>query len=330
MQGHDLIVIGSSAGGVESLTRLCGGLRPDLPASILIAQHVSPSARSVLPELLARAGPLPAKHPQDGEKLHHGVIYIAPPDLHMLVDDGHVVLRRGPYENRTRPAINPLFRSAAVNGGSRVVGVVLSGMLDDGAAGLIAIKRCGGISVVQDPEDALWPEMPRNAVAQDSPDYVIKLAEMPKLLVKLARQASGPRVSVPESLSLEAKIAAQEVAMSGDVAKIGDPTVISCPQCGGVLNEVASAGSTRFRCQVGHAFTSEGLSAAQSDELERALFTAERMYVDRAVLFRRMLDHARTQAMPHAALRWQQGMEQAERSARLIRDAIESLRKNTD
>lgn len=327
MQGHDLIVIGSSAGGVETLTRLCSGLRPDMPASILIAQHVSPSATSVLPQLLGRAGPLPAKHPQDGEGLKPGVIYVAPPDLHMLVDGGRVILRRGPYENRTRPAINPLFRSAAVNCGSRVVGVVLSGMLDDGAAGLIAIKRCGGISVVQEPDDALWPEMPRNAVAQDSPDYVLKLAEIPKLLANLAQQPAGPRIPIPENLSVEAKIASQEVAMSGDVGKIGNPTVMSCPQCGGVLNEVASAGSTRFRCQVGHAFTSEGLSDAQCDELERALFTAERMYVDRAVLFRRMLEHARAQTMPHAAQRWQHGLDQAERSARLIRDAVESLRK---
>lgn len=150
---HDIILLGASAGGVDALTGLCRGLPNDLPAAVMVVQHVAPTARSVLPQLLDRAGPLPAAHAEDGEVIRPGQIYVARPDHHLLVngDGRRLMLRRGPQENRTRPAIDPLFRSAAVAFGPRVVGVVLSGLLDDGTAGLVAIKACGGVSVVQDP-----------------------------------------------------------------------------------------------------------------------------------------------------------------------------------
>jgi two-component system chemotaxis response regulator CheB len=152
---RDVVVIGSSSGGVAALVRICSGLPAELPAAIFIAQRISPAARSVLPELLRRTGPLPAKHPADGEEIRPGQIYVAPPDLHLLVRFGHVIVRRGPYENRTRPAVDPLFRSTAITYGPRVIGVVLTGLLDQGTAGLVAIKRCGGVSVIQDPADAV-------------------------------------------------------------------------------------------------------------------------------------------------------------------------------
>lgn len=194
MGNHDVIVLGASAGGVEALTRLCGGLPAGLPASLFVVQHVAPAARSVLPELLARAGPLPAGHPVDGEAVRRGHIYVAPPNLHMLLLDGRIRLRRGPHENRTRPAADVLFRSAAAAHGGRVVGVVLTGLLDDGTAGLIAVKRCGGVSVVQDPDDAEWPGMPRNALMRDSVDHSVPLRGLAPLLVRLA---SEPRPDLP-------------------------------------------------------------------------------------------------------------------------------------
>jgi two-component system, chemotaxis family, protein-glutamate methylesterase/glutaminase len=321
---RDIIVIGGSAGGVDALMRICGGLPADLPASILVVQHISPASRSVLPDVLTRSGPLPARHPADGEALHAGMIYVAPPDYHLLLKDGHVLLRRGPQENLTRPAIDPLFRSAAVSYGPRVIGVVLTGMLDDGAAGQVAIKRCGGICVVQDPDDAQWPEMPRRAIERCHIDHIATLATIPDLLSRLCRQEAGPRLVVPRALDIEARITAQEFELSRTPA-LGQPSRLSCPQCASVLNEVPDEGTIRFRCQTGHAFTSEGLLVAQTDELERALEGAARAHHDRVLLCRRMEEHAIT--MPLTAARWHAAAEEAEAAATTIAEAITALRK---
>ncbi len=325
--GHDIIAVGASAGGVEALRRLSAGLSPRLPAAVLVVQHVSPRARSVLPELLARSGPLPVAHALDGEPIRPGRTYVAPPDRHLLVapDGRHLLLRRGPLENRTRPAVDALFRSAAVACGPRVIGVVLSGMLDDGTAGLVAVKRCGGISVVQDPADALWPDMPRNALQGDSPNHSVTMADMPGLLDRLARSPAGPAAPVPPELQVETRIAQQEVAAMGDDV-VGSPSRISCPDCGGVLNEVQDGKIIRFRCQIGHAYGAETLAAAQADGLENALAVAARTHRDRLVLFRRMEASAVERGLAHAAARWRQAAMEAERSATLIADAITAMR----
>jgi len=327
MAGHDIVVIGGSAGGVEALKRICEGLPANFPAAVFVVLHISPTSRSVMPELLSRAGPLPARHPTDEETISAGHIYVAPPDMHMLLRPGHVILRRGPHENRTRPAIDPLFRSAAVAYRSRVIGVVLSGLLDDGAAGLIAIKSCGGICLVQQPEDAMWPEMPRNALAHDHVDYSLPVADVPALLRRLVNQPPGPMPPIPRHLILESSIAAQEAPVVEESTQVGRPSRLSCPQCGGVLNEVAEQGTTRFRCQIGHAFTAETLVAAQDDELERALESALRMHRERVVLFRRMQEKSEAQQLSHAAARWRAGADESEHSAKVISDAITHLRK---
>ncbi len=324
MLRHDIIVTGGSAGGVEALMQICAGLPADLPAAVFVVQHLSPTSRSVLPDLLARAGPLPARHPRDGDAIEPGHIYVAPPDQHLLLREGSIMLRRGPQENRTRPAIDPLFRSAAVAYGPRVIGVVLTGLLDDGAAGLVAIKRCGGICVVQDPDDAQWPEMPRRAIERAQPDYITALCDIAALLSRLSLEAAGPRVQIPSALDLETRIAAQEFDPLGTPA-IGQPSRLSCPQCGGVLNEVPDAGTVRFRCQTGHAFTSDGLMVAQADELERALESAARSHRDRVSLCRRMEEHAQTH--PLTAARWRAAAEDAETAATAIAGAIAALRK---
>ncbi len=327
MAGHDLVVIGGSAGGVEALAHVCASLPQDFPAAVCVVLHISPISRSFLPELISRNSKLPARHPVDDEPIKHGTIYVAPPDLHMLVRPGHVILRRGPHENRSRPAINPLFRSAAVSYRSRVIGVILSGMLDDGAAGLMAVKLCGGICVVQDPEDAMWPEMPRNALKQEHVDHTVPIAELGKLLTRLVHEPAAPIPSIPGNLIMEAKIAALETFMPAEHVSLGRPTRLSCPQCGGVLNEVTEEGSTRFRCQVGHAFTEDALMAAQNDELERALESAMRIHRDRVSLFRRMQRHSEQQAMPHAAARWQAGADESDHAASLISQALDIMRR---
>ncbi|MBL6079883.1 chemotaxis protein CheB [Belnapia sp. T18] len=325
--GHDIIVVGASAGGVEALQRLSAGLSPELPAAVLIVQHVSPRARSVLPELLARAGPMPVAHALDGEPILPGRAYVAPPDHHLLVAPGgqHLLLRRGPLENRTRPAVDALFRSAAVTCGPRVIGVVLTGTLDDGTAGLVAVKRCGGISVVQDPADAVWPDMPRNALNGDSPDHSAPMALMVPLLDRLARSPAGPAIPIPLDLQIEARIARQELAAMGQDL-VGLPSQISCPDCGGVLNEVREEKLIRFRCQIGHAYGAESLAAAQADGLENAMAVAARTHRDRLVLFRRMETSAAERGMTYSAARWHQAALEAERSADLIADAIKTMR----
>jgi two-component system chemotaxis response regulator CheB len=328
MAGHDIVVIGGSAGGIEALRRICEGLPADFPAAVFVVLHISPKSRSVMPDLLSRAGKLPARHPQNDEPINRGVIYVAPPDMHMLLRPGHVILRRGPQENRTRPAIDPLFRSAAVAYGSRVIGVVLSGLLDDGCAGLLAIKSCGGVCIVQEPDDAMWSEMPRNALAHTKVDHCVPVAEMPDLLNRLVHEPPGPMPTVPDHLALETRIAAQEAPMVREPVQLGHPSHLSCPQCGGVLNEVTDASSTRFRCQIGHAFTAEALLAAQNEELDRAMESALRMHRERMVLFRRMEEKSEAQAMPHAAGRWRTGADESEHAAKVIGEALANLRRH--
>jgi two-component system chemotaxis response regulator CheB len=197
-------------------------------------------------------------------------------------------------------------------------------LLDDGAAGLVAIKRCGGVTVVQDPDDAQWPEMPRRAIERNGVDHVVTLADMPALLSRLSRETAGPGVQVPSSMDIEARIAAHEYEPGG-TPPLGQPSRLSCPQCGSVLNEVIDEGTIRFRCQAGHAFTSDGLIAAQTDELEHALERAVRTHRDRVILCRRMEEHAH--AMPLTAARWRLAAEDAEAAAAAIAGAIAALRK---
>lgn len=190
MPGHDIIVIGASAGGVEALTELVGGLPPDLPAAVFVAVHVPADSRSALPDILSRSGPLPAAHAQDGEAIQQGRIYVAPPGRHLLVEQAVLRLSLAAQEHHTRPAADPLFRSAARAYGSRVVGVVLSGTLDDGTAGLIEISRLGGASIAQEPADALFPTMPRNAIARGHVQYILPPSAIATVLTELAWAAS--------------------------------------------------------------------------------------------------------------------------------------------
>ncbi|PWC33995.1 chemotaxis protein CheB [Azospirillum sp. TSO35-2] len=320
---RDIVVIGTSAGGVSALTRLFSAMPQDCAPTVFVVMHITPTARSLLPRLLQRVGWLPAFHPTDGEPIRPGHIHVAPPDHHLLVLRDRVLIRRGPRENRTRPAVDPLFRSAGVAFGSRVVGVVLSGTLDDGASGLRAVHRCGGTSVVQDPDDAQWPGMPASAIARNPIDHVVPLDRMATLLARLVSEPAPARPPVPFDIAVEARIAEQELTtVSDDTQTVGVPTTLSCPECGGGLSEIRDGPTLRFRCKVGHAYSLDAMNEAQAEAMEKALWVALRTHEDRVELFRRMADHARGRGHDRLAANWDRQMAEARNHADLLRQVL--------
>jgi two-component system chemotaxis response regulator CheB len=319
MPDHDIVVVGASAGGVEALTNLVGSLPADLPASVFVVLHVPASGSSALPDILARHGPLPASHARDGEPIEQRRIYVAPPDHHVLLRRGHVHLARGPRENGHRPAVDPLFRSAAREHATRVVGVVLSGALDDGTAGLLAIKSRGGVAIVQYPEEALYPGMPNNAVEHVDVDHVLPAAAIAGVLARLAAEpateSSGP---APDDMKVEVEVEGftMEALERGNP---GRPSAFSCPDCNGVLWEIQDGGLVRFRCRVGHAWSPESLLTQQSEALEAALWVALRSLEERAALARRLAEPARRRGHRITATRFQEQAQEAQHAAGLVR-----------
>jgi two-component system chemotaxis response regulator CheB len=316
-----VVVVGASAGGVEALRAMTAGLPADLAAAVLVVLHMPASGTSALPAILTRTGSLSAAHARDGEPLRGGHIHVARPDHHLLVVDGTVALSRGPSENSHRPAIDTLFRSAAVAHGSAVTGVLLSGVLDDGVAGLHAIARRGGTVVVQDPDDALYPSMPEHALRVVKPDHVVAAAEIGTVLAKVtAAKASGAASDESDELVRWENDIAFGVTPPGGVEGMGIPSQFSCPDCGGVLADIDKG--ERYRCQVGHAWTAEALLAAQGSAFERALWMALRSLDEKAALFRRMAARARARGSERTAERYDQQVEETRDAAQVIRQQL--------
>jgi two-component system chemotaxis response regulator CheB len=312
MPDHDIVVVGASAGGVEALTNVVGSLPAALPASVFVVLHVPVTGGSALPNILTRHGPLPASHAKDGEPIERRRIYVAPPDHHLLLRAGHVHLARGPRENGHRPAVDPLFRSAAFEYATRVVGVVLSGALDDGTAGLLAIKSRGGVAIVQHPEDALYPGMPNNAIEHVEIDHVLPAAAVGATLGALAVE---PATAPAGAASHESHDTKAEVELDHP----GRPSGFSCPDCNGVLWEVQDGGPVRFRCRVGHAWSPESLLTQQSEALEAALWVALRSLEERAALATRLAEPARRRGHRITTTRFREQAEEAQQAARLVR-----------
>jgi two-component system chemotaxis response regulator CheB len=289
---RDIIAIGASAGGFEALRTVLHGLPANLPAAVFLVMHVGEVSQ--LADLLDRAGPLAVERAKAGARFEKGHVYVAPPGRHLLLHGDHMLLRRGPRENLARPAIDPLFRSAAATAASRVVGVVLSGALSDGTAGLRAIKRCGGVAVVQEPYDALVPSMPLSAVRHVDVDHVVPVARMADLLSRLAREPAGRSPEIPLDIRLEAAIAAQELADMKVDDMLGVPSRFTCPECHGALWEIEDGEILRYRCHVGHAFAADTVLASQSEEIDRLLGTLLRSHQERAALTWRMAEKERT------------------------------------
>ncbi len=288
--GSTIIVVGVSAGAMDALTKLVAQLPAGFPAPVFVVNHMSASTTGdAMVNALNKCGNLECTQVQDGEKFMDGHIYMAPSDHHMMLAKGKILVTKGAQENRSRPGIDPLFRSAAVTYGNRVVGVLLTGYLDDGTAGLITIQRCGGVCVVQDPEDAAYPDMPRNALNQMKVDHCLPLAAMGALLAKLVERKLGKRKPVPRDIAIEAKIAERVLSDLGSVEALGDQVPFNCPGCGGVLWEVGKGKSLRFRCHTGHAFTAPVLLAEQTAKIEETLWVALRMFEERKNLLLKMV-----------------------------------------
>jgi two-component system chemotaxis response regulator CheB len=314
MRGRDLIVVGGSAGAIEALAEMLAGIPPTLPATLLVAIHRGPTMPGVLPRMLERYGLLPAKYADDGELYRHGHIYVAPPDHHLLVSGERLRVTRGPREHGLRPAVDPLFRSAARELGPRVVGVILSGVLDDGTDGLEFVKRHGGIAIVQRTEDAQHSGMPASALERVQVDHALAAADIGAVLTQLA----GEPVEAPAATDTQDTAEAGGEGLNGaPPAGVAQP--ITCPECGGSLWQTTAKQQDFFRCHLGHAFTARTLVALQDGRLEQTLWSALRNLEESAALRRRMAVRARGGSLVQMAGLYEAQAARAQERADMLR-----------
>jgi two-component system, chemotaxis family, protein-glutamate methylesterase/glutaminase len=322
---RDILAIGASAGGVEALVFLAQNLPRDFPAAVLVTVHISAEAGSVLDEVLDRAGPLSATFANEHDRLRKGHIYIAPADRHLIVEGERLVLGRGARENNSRPAIDPMLRSTAVCCGPRTVAAILTGTLNDGASGLWAVDKCGGITVVQDPHDAEFSEMPMNALGRVRPDHVVSLAAMPKLLTSLASEPAGDAMPIPATLEFETNVAKGKNSSIDEMDRIGRRSALTCPDCHGAMWEIDEGDLTRFRCHVGHTYVAERLTFALDENLRRALGSALRALEERRSLTRRLEKQAGQNNQRHLAVSWARKAHEIDQELETIRSSIVRL-----
>ena len=307
MAKKDIVVMGASAGGMEALQKLVARLPADFPGALFVVWHMSPTVKSVLPEILGRATPLPVAAAADGDPIEPGRIYVAPNDHHMLLERGYVRIARGPKENRFRPALDPLFRSAAYVYGTRVIGVVLSGALDDGTSGLWTIKLRGGTAIVQEPAEAGVRGMPLSALNNVDIDHKETAAGIGELLGRLVREEAAPEreLAEPERTRLEREIRIAEThdALEENVMRHGELSPFTCPECHGVLTTLREGPIERYRCHTGHAFSRDALLAHTDEQLEARLWDAVRALDEMVMLLNRMgQEFSRRGDTPAAAL----------------------------
>lgn len=359
---HDIIVIGGSAGAVDPLIHLAGRMPAGIRAAIFVVLHIAPSSKGEMAGLIQRAGALPCSVARDGEPIREGHIYMARPDHHLLLEAGRMRVAHGPKENMVRPAIDPLFRSAAAAYGPRVIGVILSGMLDDGAQGLAAIKAAGGLAVVQHPKDARYPSMPLSATLAAEPHYRVPIAEMPALLERLVAQPAEPPAKAPveageragtrpaaaaakaekgktvmegttngkgpaekEAIEEASQFPARALPSEEAMRELGRPSVFTCPDCGGVLFEIEDSGLPRYRCSTGHAYGAQSLLAGKDGNVEEALSAALRALQESERLSRRLMANLRENDFPLTLKELRAKAEAQERHARTIRELLAGM-----
>ena len=323
---RDIVVIGASSGGVTALMDLLAALPADFPAPIFIVQHMPADSPSILPELISRVSPLAAKHPRHGEPVVPGTVYVAPPDHHLLLEDDCVLVTRGPKENRFRPSIDALFRSAAYGYGPRVIGVVLTGYLDDGTSGLWSVQRLGGLAVVQDPRDAESPAMPTNALQFVAADHVVPLAGLAALLVRLTTElAPGkPRVGRAELdlLAIELTIAKRDNAFELGIIDKGQLTPFTCPDCHGALTQLIEGKLIRYRCHTGHAYTVSALLSELTQSVESMLYQSMRGLEETKMLLNNIGEYFAQDQQAAVADLFFRKAEQTGKQARVVHDSI--------
>ena len=330
MARKDIVVIGASAGGMEALQKVVSRLPAGLPASLFVVWHLSPGLKSMLATVLNKSGPLHACHPKDGDRIEHGRIYVAPNDHHMLLENGYVRVTKGPKENRFRPAVDPLFRSAAYIYGSRVIGVVLTGALDDGTAGLYTIKLRGGTAIVQEPADAMIRSMPLNALEHTRADYTLPAAGIGDLIARLVREDAPPRPQIDdgedEKTRLEVKIAEGADALEDNVIRFGELSPFTCPECRGVLTMLREGKIVRFRCHTGHALSSSSLLQGATEVLEQKLWDGVRALDEAVMLLNQLGEKFAAAGNTRAAEQCFDKAREAHDGAQTIREAA----KQTD
>jgi two-component system, chemotaxis family, protein-glutamate methylesterase/glutaminase len=316
---RDIVVVGASAGGVEALTRFVSAFPADLPAAVFVVLHVSPTG-SVLPSILGRATPLPVAHAEDGQPIEHGRIYVAPPNFHMLVEEGRIRVTAGPRQNGHRPAIDPLFRTAAWAYGGRVVGVILSGVLDDGTLGCMSVAARGGLTLAQDPADATYDSMPLSAIEFDSATRVASATELGKLVVELATDEGNNQPAD------SAEAVAVTEALEGDRERRieGELSGLTCPECNGALWQFEESNLLRYRCRVGHSYSMGAMDAAQGTAVEAALWAALRALEERVALKRRLAKRVGPQST-RMRERYESDAAVTEEQAAIVRSLIDDL-----
>lgn len=325
MARKDIIVIGASAGGVDALKVLVAALPKNFKAAVFITLHLAPYSNGILPEIFDRAGVLTAANAKDWEPIQNGRIYVAPPDHHLLFEkQGYVRITRGPRENRFRPAIDPMFRAAAYCFGARVIGVVLTGWLDDGTAGLRAVRERGGTTIVQHPDDAVASQMPLNAIKNVEIDHILAVKDIGPMLVQLVGTPAGEEVKHPvsEEMELEFKIAKEDKALESGILNWGKPSVYACPECHGVLLQRTDGPITRYRCHTGHAYSPDSLLAEFSITTEDALWSAIRALEESVIFFKGMAKHSSEQHNGADSESWLEKAEEVQERVNWVRKAL--------
>ncbi|HEX6848913.1 MAG TPA: chemotaxis protein CheB [Chitinophagaceae bacterium] len=331
--GQRIIVLGASSGGFEALKRIVQELPSDLDASIFIVWHMSPEVTGILPQVLNRVNKIYAAHAYDNEEIQPNRIYVAKPDYHLLIKNGRVRVTHGPKENRFRPAIDPLFRSAAYSYDKRVIGVILSGALDDGTAGLWTVKQYGGIAIVQDPNDAEVPGMPENALRQVKVDHTIPVSGIADLLVRLSKEPFTEKLEVmkDEQTKKEIEVAAEENALKKEIMDFGDLSPYTCPECHGVLTRLLNGNIVRYRCHTGHAYTIDSLMTALTEKVEDSLYNAIRAMDESIILLNHLGDHYAESNQPKlASLYFKKAKQASDRSDYVRKAAINHEQLNRE
>jgi two-component system chemotaxis response regulator CheB len=326
-----IVTVGASAGGVKSLSALVASLPADLDAAIFVVLHIPANLISNLPDILSSKGPLKAVHPTDGDEIERGKIYVAPPDHHLLIEANHLLVTRGPKENRNRPSVDALFRSAAYSYGPRVIGIVLSGALDDGTSGLWSIKRMGGIAIAQDPSEASFDSMPANALSQVEIDYCLSVHEMGALLKQLTQQDhEKPAYDVADDkrkMGIEVSVAVDGDAFKKCIMDVGTLTPFTCPECQGVLVKLTEGKLDRFRCHTGHAYSSSALLSGIMEKIDESYWAAMRSLEEAAMLLEQTSKNLSKDGNEKAAAIFLQHAQIATEKSRMLRNSVLSSKR---